>query len=159
MSNNKLKRVKVDTPKGSRALVFRPVTNIPTGGLICDSECPYCEICDKLPDPRNPKDDNFRFIDFCGDIGMEYSNSNKDEGGDLVPIEGTIENNLLDIFDNYQEILKSNPMVKLSDVIDKLCQNWCDRYNEKHSNCKSDYKLCIIRELFKPDKGDNKMTK
>lgn len=154
----KLKRVKVMTQKGERVLVFRPIKDIPTEQVICETECPYGKICDKIIDPRNPNNPDFKFTDFCGDLGEimeEESESEKSKNEDLteyVPVEGTIEENLYDFPDIFQTLIEKNPMVRISDVIDKCCSSWCDSYTKDHSNCNTKNKLCIMHDLFKNDR-------
>ena len=43
--------------------------------LNCSKICPISDICDRLPNPEFPKDENLSFVDFCG----------KDELEDTIP--------------------------------------------------------------------------
>lgn len=154
---DKLKRIKVMTPKGEKFIVYRPIDEIPTDGIICDVKCPYGEICGKLPDPRNPEDKDLCFIDFCNTLG-------EDEGDDekistMVPNDGEMENLFKDEKDILQFIIESNPVYKLSDIIDSCCPNICEYYNPDHTDCNIENKMCLIRGLFfkrKKGKKDNK---
>ena len=157
---SKLKRVKVITPKGERTLLYKPVNDIPTENVICETACPYGKLCEKLEDPRHPEDPNFRFTDFCGELGIKdiddgvNSEENDEEISliEMVPVEGTIEKNLSDFPDIYQQLIAKDPVVKLSEIIEKFCSNWCDSYNKEHTNCKYENKLCMMHDLFKNDK-------
>lgn len=156
MDKKKFKRVKVNTPKGERTLLFRPVNNLPpTEDVICESACPYGGVCDKLIDPRYPEDPNFKFTDFCGELEISADCSGGEDHNpfaDMVPVEGTIEKNLSDFPDIFQTLIKEDPVVKVSEIIEKFCSNWCDNYNKEHTNCKYENKLCMMHDLFKNDK-------
>ena len=146
MSIKKLKKCKVTTPKGDRFLTFRPVSaDIPLDQLICDAECPYSKVCDKLPDPRNPEDKDLCFMDFCGNLGDEESSQ---ELGDMVPVDGTIEEALSDFPDIFQILIERNPVVRLKKIVDNFCSTWCDVYQSDYSMCCSENKSCIMNELF-----------
>ena len=147
MSIKKLKKCKVNTPKGEIFLTFRPVSSdIPLDQLICDAECPYSKVCDKLPDPRNPEDKDLSFMDFCGNLGDEEETQAL---SDMVPVEGTIEEAFLSEFpDIFQILIDKNPVVKLKNIVDSFCSTWCDVYQSDYSMCCSENKACIMNDLF-----------
>lgn len=157
---NKQKRVKIKTPNGDIYLTFKlhDDYNKDNGFIsnVCLS-CRYHHICDKIEDPRYPNNPDFRFIDLCGDIGdiIKENNGEEDENGIsnyLIPVEGTIENNI----NLFQELIKENPLIKLSNIIDSICPNWCSDYDPEHSKCNSKNNLCIMHDLFKFSEKINK---
>lgn len=158
MTKEKIRLVKVMTPKGERTLVFRPV-NKAVDGIICDTVCPYGDLCSKIIDPRNPDNPKLKFTDFCGDLGEDSENEENDLT-EYIPVEGTIEENLYDFPDIFQTLIKNDPVVKVSDIIEKFCKDWCDSYDEEHTGCVSKNKLCMLHNLFKNNKSkqsnDNK---
>lgn len=150
MAKKKLKVVTVMTPKGERTLEYRPVTKA-IEGIICDTECPYGKICGKIRDPRDPDNPKLRFTNFCGDLGEDAEDEENDMS-EYVPVEGTIEKGLYDFPDIFQTLIKDDPVVKISDIIEKFCKDWCDSYNEEHTNCNSKNKLCMLHNLFMNNK-------
>ena len=53
--------IEPDIPRGSR--------------LNCSTICPIASICDRLPNPEFPEDEDLSFVNFCG----------KDELEDMIP--------------------------------------------------------------------------
>lgn len=148
----KIVKVKIETPKGIKYLDYIDkkayMTDKQLGDIrnVCTCEtCPYgIELCRYLIDPRYPTIINRRFSDFCGTGNTELANF-----GDYVPVKGTLEDNLNDIEDFYKTLIRANPTVKLTDVIDKVCDGGCDMYKPDHSECTYSNNFCILRNLFK----------
>lgn len=146
---DKLKKIKVTTPKGDRSLLFIKYDLPSTGGRIpCTSKCPYAEICDYLPHPEQPDNEDVSFVDFCGAIGQDAGGDESDM--DLIPVKGTIERSLKDILnpDVYQKLLKEQKLIPVDSVVDSFCPGWCDSYKKDHSGCTIDNTSCLMRELF-----------
>jgi hypothetical protein len=144
--NNKFKRVKVVTEKGDRFITFKPVDlkdNLEE--LVCEKNCPYSKICDKIPDPRNMNDKNLKFLDFCGEAEDERDNTSL---GNMVPLEGTVEEFFKDYPDIFQILIKNNTMVGIKDIIHRVCSGWCENYNKEMTNCKSTNSICWLQDLF-----------
>ena len=145
--------VKVMTPEGERHVVFRPVVKKEETEIFCDTECPYGKnhLCDKLRDPRDPSRADYCFMSFCQEIDPQTDLVTPDKSinmNDYVPIENTIEDNLADIIDVNNDILKTNPCVRIDKVVDTICPDWCPDYMKDHSKCSSKNMSCIIRSLF-----------
>lgn len=155
----KLKTIDVETPSGVKKVQMVPVLldtseNAPElTDTICTVCCPYGSICDKLRDPRCPSDDRKTLNDWCNDISMD---GKKIEATDLAmycPAEGSIEQLYEDDDDSMKQLLRLNPSVKLSTLIDTVCCDFCDMYNKEHSNCTYSNEMCICRGLFSKKKG------
>lgn len=143
----KFKQVKIQTPKGERTLEFQKV-EVPEETHVCNVCCSYGRACLNLRDPRDPSNPEKLFQHFCTNLGKEGSESEDSDLQSMVPVPGTIEKNLGDFEDIYQQIIKSDPQVKLSQVIEKVCSGWCDMYNPEKSNCNSNNSLCMLKDLF-----------
>ena len=160
--SNKFKRVKVVTEKGDRFITFKPVDlNDNLEELVCEKSCPYSKICDKIPDPRNMKDKNLKFLDFCGEAEDEKDNTSL---GNMVPLEGTVEEFFKDYPDIFQILIKNNTMVGIKDIIHRVCSGWCESYNKELSNCNSSNSICWLQDLFinhisKDEKKENEENK
>lgn len=141
-------RISVNTEKGQRSLTFRPVDVTNATDLICESDCPYKGVCDKIKDPRKDAEEGLTFLDFCSEIGTEEDGSIDENRINCVPIEGTLETELGDIVSIWGDLIDKNPYVKLSDVIDGVCPGWCDAYTPDHVNCKAGNGSCILRALY-----------
>lgn len=163
----KLKRVKIMTPEGEKYITYRPVENINVDQLLCDSECQYGKVCGKIPDPRKPENEEYCFTDFCNSLGEGDGESDKLTL--MVPMEGELENIFKDRKDILQIIVGKDPIIKLSEAIEKCCPGMCDMYNSEHTECKLDNRMCIFRNLFlrktkrskkeDKDKDNNEKTK
>ena len=163
------KRVKVDTPKGERYLTFRHVQSLITKdgenkvvGVDCDKQCPYGKICEFFPDPRHLGDKNYAFCDFCADSGKDIDaegadgSLHTDELKAYVPEERTIENNLGDVFPEITDIIQEkNPLIRLSTVIDGVCEGLCSMYNKEHTECNVCNGLCLLHGLFTGIRKEN----
>ncbi len=151
MEIKKLVRIPVETPQGERRLTFKKYDITDSQGkMMCTACCPYKDICERIPDPRNPEDKSLSFIDYCSSL----NESDDEEYLNCVPVEGTIEKELRDIIpDIYQQIIKEENLVPVNKVIDSVCSGWCDLYSKDHTNCTSNNKLCILNSLF-PGKED-----
>ena len=141
---NKFSKIKVETPKGVRYITYKPVPGVKADELVCETRCPYGKICDKLRDPRHPEDKNLCFMDFCGEFGSESPKGLSE----MIPKEGSLEEVFSDFEDIFQTLIKENPMVRLSDIIEKVCSGWCDDHNEEHTNCVASNKSCLLHDLF-----------
>ena len=145
---NKLKKVKINTEKGERFLVFRPAPTLPEGERIaCDSVCKYgSKKCRLLRNPENPEDPDESFMDFCANLGCDDKNSDLSQ---YIPCENTIEENLSDIDDVYQKLIKDNGFVRITEVIDSCCSEVCPMYSKNYENCTEKNDMCILRDLLK----------
>ena len=146
-SKNKDKYVEVQTEKGTRKLRFAHVGDMKAPEEnICNTKCPYRKICEEIPDPRCPQNKDKTFIDFCGELG---GGENDDpELVNSVPVKGTLEKAFEHDTDVFQALIKRDPMVHVKDVIESVCQGWCDNYNENYSNCNECNATCILNGLF-----------
>lgn len=154
----KLIRVPVQTPNGEKHVKFFQFTGEDTGGKRpCEEICPYAEFCDKIPDPREPKNEERKFMDFCGELG---SAEGDDKYIDVIPAEGAIEEELSDVIgDVYQDMIKEKKLVKVDRVIKAVCSGWCEKFSEDFKNCTAENKSCILAQLFKNEKEDDTPVK
>lgn len=143
---DKIKRVKVLTPSGDKFIIYRPLEEIPTDKLICDENCPYGKSCGKLPDPRDPDNEELSFTDFCNSLGENEGDS--ESLVSMVPAEGELENLFKDREDILQIILENNPVYSLTNIIDSCCPDMCESYDKSHSYCTLENKMCILRPLL-----------
>lgn len=164
---NKLRAFKVNTPIGPRNVVFEVETEL-KNSVICEN-CPYFNICNELPYPGRLEgvtyeeggddDSDKTFMDFCNEVTLRAQDLKIDpDVGDLRPKEGTIEENLSDILDPYKKLAQdNNRYVKLSSVIDSICDGICPVYDPSHCNCgMTSNRFCILRTLFqnKPEEEE-----
>ena len=156
MSYNKLVKVKVKLPSGEeRFLVFRPI-NAPRDCTVCEI-CPYDKYCEHIPDPEKPDDKEQSFQDFCGRVDQTLYNAaekGQEFVSDVIPVDGTIEENLSDVLELNQALIKKNPLVPLHKVIDTVCKDWCDKYEPSYCNCTADNASCLLCSLFKNPKKE-----
>lgn len=151
----KIKRVEVNTPKGTRLFTMRPTTDeLEEGELFCDSICPYgANVCTRLPDPRYPENSDLCFCDFCDSLGETDASCSS-----MVPLDGEIER----VFPDFPDIIKilgeEDPLIKVGEVIDSVCAGGCDLYNKDHSGCTAENSLCILKQILK-DKNFGKKPK
>lgn len=148
--------VKVQTPVGERHLTYRPVKIDAEDEILCVTKCPYggetAGLCDKLRDPRDPENPNSCFMAFCQEIDVSKDLITPDKKIDMneyIPGSMTIEDNLMDVIDVNKDIIRTNPCIRLSKVIDSVCSGWCPSYCPDHSNCSSKNISCIIPDLLK----------
>ena len=129
----------------TESIVFKPVEIDTSRCIVCD-KCYYTKLCRYLPDPRYMNNKDYCFTDYCSDLSVDNNGSNT-ELCNMIPLEGELERVFKDknIFKN---IIDSDPLYKLSELIDKACPGMCEFYNKDHSGCSVDNKLCIFRELF-----------
>lgn len=148
----KVKKFRIETEKGTRALEFRPVPKAPGGAqIVCTTACPYgVKVCSHLIDPRHPNDKLYSFQDFCCGIGRneDATTENEDELS-YVPASGTLEANLYDVSDCFQNLISENKFVKVNEVIDAICQDTCPNWNKDHTECNTSNHMCILYDLFK----------
>lgn len=164
---NKLRAFKVITPIGPRNVVFEVETEL-KNSVICEN-CPYFNVCNELPypgrlegvkyDEGGDDDSDKTFMDFCNEVTLLAQDLKVDpDVGDLRPKEGTIEENLSDILDPYKKLAQdNNRYVKLSSVIDSICDGICPVYDPSHCNCgMTSNRFCILRTLFqnKPEETE-----
>lgn len=157
MDKTRIKRFKITLPDGEvRSLEFQPLVFEDTvEQKFCYLNCPYgIDVCNNLRDPRDPSNENRRFMDFCNSLGSEETNENHENREDFnyCPCKGTIERNLGDVPElNIKEtILKEDKMFRLSEVIDKCCQD-CPAYTPEHTNCSGDFAMCLLSDLIKTE--------
>jgi hypothetical protein len=148
----KLINVPVETPKGKKVVKFFQFSGEDTeGARPCEQFCPYADICDKIPDPRDPQNKDRSFLDFCG----ELSEAEDDKFVDVIPCENSIETSLSDVVgDVYQTLINRKHLVSVDKAIDKICPGWCDSYDKEHSACKVTNKSCMLSNLFAGAKSD-----
>ena len=159
MPANKNKTVNVTVNGKSFTFRFKPVSevNLKPEDLICEVACPLNSVCDKLKDPRDLNDETACFNDFCLAIGDPDKSAeeilNDESQENLMPdIEDVLKFAEETNHDIYQEIIDSDPYVKLADVIDCVCGEEgfdCSFYSKDHSNCTSKNGLCILKRFFK----------
>ena len=166
-----LKKVKVNTPMGERTLIYRHVQPLEDEngkvrelGVDCDKQCPYGKICQHFPDPRHPelfgnKTNPSSFCDFCADLALNIDDLNDSQADEVmksyVPEEGTIENNLGDVFPEINKIiLEKNPMFRLTTIIDTVCSDLCEFYSKDHKECNFSNSMCLFRSLFQGPKTE-----
>ena len=81
---------------GDKKFRLIPQENIGEEELVCD-RCSYSDICERLPDPRNPENPELSFEDLCGDLGeMEKPGQDETDYGRLelfnsMPAPGSLE--------------------------------------------------------------------
>lgn len=155
----KIKVIKVYGENGQKfAFKFRPLYNVESDELVCETRCPYCSICDYIRDPRAISDPERTFSDFCGELGE----TSDPEILNMIPVLGSLEEGFKDQKDIFEQLVKENPTVRLNDIIEKVCSGWCEDYVETHDNCVSCNQSCLMRDLFiklEPSKKDkNKET-
>ena len=146
----KSKRIKISTVNGPRYLVFKPIHLETEDEHACD-HCSYFGKCDKFLNPETPDDKESSFMEFCSDLGIpsEEGEAVDKEILSYIPQEGTLEENISDLADVYQALIKKKGYVSLGKVIDCICKDTCPLYNEEHSNCSSKNSLCLLEDLIK----------
>lgn len=150
----KIKSVEVKTPKGTFRLQFRPGERFfnqtdDSEVSLCDLDCPYGKICAILPNPKYPDKPELRFCDFCGELGDIAETQEDKEIKYYCPMEGTIENELGEVFPEILEIIKEkNPIFRLDTIIDRICPGMCGDYCKEHTFCGKKNALCILTDLF-----------
>jgi hypothetical protein len=81
---------------GDKKFRLIPQENLGDDELVCD-RCPYSDICDKLPDPRNPENPELSFEYLCSELGeMEKPGQNEEDPGraeifNSIPAPGSLE--------------------------------------------------------------------
>lgn len=144
----KARIIKVQTPKGERQLTFIQSPRAKAELEVCCEEvCPYGNICEKIRDPRNPSDPNSSLLTLCCELGL--GDGDDESLQQLFPAPRTIEENLADFPDIFQQLTEKNPYVPVKDVIDSVCSKFCDYYEPNCSNCTSKNLSCILHDLFK----------
>ena len=154
----KIKNVKVQTPQGEKIVSMIPVT-IDTSpeapnitDTLCGSCCSYGRICTLLRDPRDPENPSRCLNDWCNDIGFEKNEEKKTvettEFASMVPAEGSIEGLYPEDSDSFKQLMKENPLIKLTTLIDSTCPGFCSMYNKEHSNCTLGNDFCIFKDVL-----------
>lgn len=152
--SEKVKVIKVADPKGGEELVFKFVPRQSNNEDInCDTICPYANICEKICDPNHLGEEGYNFVDFCAKVEIDRATEEAPDDEEAskttyIPAEGSLE----EAFKNHEDILKQivdkDPVVRVSKLIDNFCCDFCDSYDEEHTNCTSDNRSCILRKLF-----------
>ena len=82
---------------GDKKFRLIPQENVEEDELLCYTRCSYSDICEHLPDPRNPEDPELSFEDLCGDLG-EMGKPGQDETDyerlelfNSIPAPGSLE--------------------------------------------------------------------
>ena len=142
----KLKRIEVNGENNEKFYFkFKPLFNVGEDELVCETRCSYCDICDKIRDPRALNDPDRCFEDFCGELG-EVENP---ENLNMIPVPGSIEEGFKDHSDIFQTLIALNPTIRLNDIVEKVCSTgWCPDYNPEHTNCIASNKSCLLHDLF-----------
>lgn len=145
----KFKKVSIDTPNGKKILTFRPCEES-TDFTVCDMYCPYGpNTCNRLRDPEHYEDKDYTFMDFCSSLGIKENSDVSKDAVNWVPVAGTLEENLSEFPEIFQELDRVNPCVKIKDVIDSVCSGMCDMYDKEHSMCSPNNQSCILIDLLK----------
>ena len=112
--------------------------------------CPYNKVCELIPNPDDPKDGDGSLAEFCSDnLVCDSDETFPDSNGreyDYIPVEGTWENNFPDLF-LMKNLVKRDPLVRLSEVVNSVCADWCGSYKSDMSGCKNE-DICILKRLF-----------
>lgn len=123
-------------------LQFKFIPRRSEENIPCSDICRYSLICDKLKDPTGESN---CFSEYCLKVN---SNVSSEDDTESFYIPDDLENSFKDS-DVFKEILDSDPMVKVNDVIKSVCaEGFCDSYTPDCSNCKSSNMTCILRDLL-----------
>ncbi len=158
----------IDSESGEkRKFIFKPVYKLEDpNNLLCEDLCPYnIDLCTKLPypDPVLAKEGK-TFRDLCDEADDILNRQRNIPSGDsdvreecaaFIPLVGTIEENYRNV-EYFQDLIKKNSLVCIRKVINAICGEECEYFNEDLSECKSTNKSCILHELFKNIDGKNK---
>lgn len=162
MKEEKYLKVKLEVEGKKRTILFRPVFEKELGENrdIClrTDICPYANglLCRLLKNPAKMNEEDSTFMDLCSNLEDYTRDKDKervthpdDDVVAYVPIEGTLEENLSDV-DNYvQTLIKDRGYVKIGDVIDNICSDGlCGMYDPSHCNCDSTNEMCLLRSLL-----------
>lgn len=144
----KARQIKIQTPRGERVLTFVQSPKAKAELEVCCEEvCPYGNMCEHIRDPRNPEDPNSNLETLCCELGLGDGDDERLQ--QFFPAPGTIEENLSDFPDIFQQITQKNPYVSVVDVIKNVCSKFCDYFEPGCSNCNSKNLSCILHDLFK----------
>lgn len=144
----KARLVKIQTPKGERTLTFVQSPRAKAELEVCCEEvCPYGNICEHIRDPRNPEDSNSNLETLCCELGL--GDGDDETLQQFFPAPGTLEENLADFPDIFQQLTEKNPYVRVTDVIKNVCSKFCDYFEPDCKNCSSKNYSCILHDLFK----------
>ena len=144
----KAREITIQTPRGERKLTFVQSPKAKAELEVCCEEvCPYGNLCEKIRDPRNPEDPNSSLETLCCELGL--GDGDDESLQQFFPAPGTIEKNLPDFPDIFQQLTEKNPMVALKDVITNVCSKFCDEFEPGCSNCNSKNLSCMLHDLFK----------
>jgi len=144
----KARQVPIQTPKGERKLTFVQSPKAKAESeVICEDVCPYGNLCEKIRDPRNPEDPNSSLETLCCELGL---NDGDDETlQQFFPAPRTLEENLPDFPDLFQQVIEKNPVIPVVDFIKNVCSKFCDEFEPGCSNCTSKNLGCMLHDLFK----------
>ena len=144
----KAREITIQTPKGERKLTFVQSPKAKAElEVCCEDVCPYGNLCDKIRDPRNPEDLNSSLETLCCELGL--GDGDDESLQQFFPAPRTIEENLADFPDIFQQLTEKNPMVSLVDVITNVCSKFCDDFEPGCTNCSSKNLSCMLHDLFK----------
>ena len=142
------RQIPVQTPKGEIKLTFVQSPKAKAElEVCCEDVCPYGNICEKIRDPRNPSDPNSSLETVCCELGL--GDGDDESLQQFFPAPGTIEENLSDFPDIFQQITQKNPYIPVVDVIKNVCSKFCDYFEPGCSNCTSKNLSCMLHDLFK----------
>lgn len=144
----KARKVTIQTPRGERVLTFVQSPKAKAELEVCCEEvCPYGNLCEKIRDPRNPDDMNSSLETLCCELGL--GDGDDETLQQFFPAPGTLEENLFDFPDIFQQLTEKNPYVPVVDVIKNVCSKFCEYFEPSCSNCNSKNLSCMLHDLFK----------
>lgn len=149
MAKTKYVRVKVDTPKGTRDLVYRQISKkeIDDSGtnFICEKFCPIgLERCLTLRHPKEFNNPELCFMDFCTSLS-----EGDEDFSTCVPVEETINDVLVDLDNYFETYITKNGFIRVKTLIDKACNGSCSMYTPDHSKCNPTNALCLLQDVLK----------
>ena len=144
----KARQITIQTPNGERKLTFVQSPKAKAElEICCEDVCPYGNICEKIRDPRKPEDQNSSLLTLCCELGL--GDGDDESLQQFFPAPGTIEENLYDLPDIFQQVTEKNPYVPVKEVISNVCSKFCEYYEPDCSNCNSKNLSCMLHDLFK----------
>ena len=168
MAKNKVEKiikVPITLENGDkRTLLFQviPDIDLDDGGSVfsCDKVCPYgLAVCQNLKNPLKLDDPLESFLEFCSNLPVAEEGVGDDRLVNFMPVEGTIEENLYDVDNVYQDLIKKNHLVGINEVIDSVCKDTCMMYTEQHDKCSPRNSMCFLQDLLKNKNYDPALLK
>ena len=151
LSNKKCQIVRVTDEATGKERTFKyNVRRNSSEDVRCDEYCPYANLCEHICDPRNSTKKDSNFSEFCGTVEFDIDKELEDETQRVtyIPAEGSLEEAFKDEEDLLTQVVGKDPVIRVSKLINNFCCDFCDSYNEEHSNCTADNRSCILRKLF-----------